>query len=51
MEVIASDDGFIVVIGSAFFWLDRAAAEDLLCLMADALESGHSLAAPPRDPN
>jgi hypothetical protein len=51
MEVIASDDGFIVVIGSAFFWLDRAAAEDLLCLMADALESGDPLATPPRPPN
>lgn len=52
MEVIASGSGFIVVIGSTFFWLDREAVEDLMCLMADALETDDSIAAPrPRDSN
>lgn len=51
MEVLASGSGFIVVIGPAFFWLDREALEDLMCLMADALESDDPVAPRPRDSN
>ena len=51
LEVLASSGGFIVVIGPAFFWLDRDATEDLTCLLADALESGDPVLAPPRDSN
>jgi hypothetical protein len=51
LEVLASGGGFIVVIGPAFFWLDRDAAEDLMCHLADALESGDPLAALPRGSN
>ena len=51
MEVIASGSGFILVIGSTFFWLDREAVEDLMCLMADALESDDPVAARPRHSN
>jgi hypothetical protein len=51
MEVIASGNGFIVVIGAAFFWLDREALEDLMCLMADALESDDPVVARARDSN
>ena len=51
MEVLASGSGFIVMIGSTFFWLDRDAVEDLMCLMADALESDEPEAARPRDSN
>ena len=51
LEVLASGNGFIVVIGPAFFWLDRDAAEDLMCFLAEALESGDPLAAFRRDSN
>ena len=51
VEVIASGNGFIVVIGAAFFWLDREALEDLMCLMADALESDDPVVARARDSN
>jgi len=51
LEVLASSGGFIVVIGPAFFWLDRDAAEDLLCLLADGLEASDPLAAFPRNSN
>ena len=46
-----SGSGFIVVIGPAFFWLDRDAAEDLMCLLADGLEASDPLAAHPRNSN
>jgi hypothetical protein len=51
LEVLEAGSEFIVVIGSAFFWLDRDAAEDLMCLLADALESSDPLTALPRDSN
>jgi hypothetical protein len=51
LEVLPSGSGFIVVIGPAFFWLDRDAAEDLMCFLADALESGDPLATLPRGSN
>jgi hypothetical protein len=51
VEVLASGSGFIVVIGPAFFWLDRDAVEDLMCHLADALESGDPLAGFPRESN
>jgi hypothetical protein len=40
LDVLAADDGFIVAVGPAFFLLDREAAEELVCLLADALELG-----------
>jgi len=52
VEVVSSGNGFIVVIGPAFFWLEREAAEELMCFLADALESGEEpLATSPRGSN
>jgi hypothetical protein len=44
LDVVPSDDGFIVRIGAVCLSLDRDAAEELMCLLADALEPGDFLA-------
>ena len=51
LDVLASGSGFIVAIGPAFFWLDREAAEDLLCLLGAALGSDDPQGVPPNDSN
>ena len=37
-EVVSSEDGFVVRIGTVCVTLDRHGAEELLCRLADALE-------------
>ena len=38
LAVVASAHGFLVTIGRVAVMLDRAAAEELTCLLVDALE-------------
>lgn len=43
LAVRASEGGFSVTLGSVSLWLDRDTAEELMCLIADALEPGDPL--------
>jgi hypothetical protein len=43
LDVVTCDDGFLVTIGPVSLLLDRAAAQEVMCLLADALEPGDPL--------
>ncbi len=43
LAVRPSEGGFSVTLGSVSLWLDRDTAEELMCLIADALEPGDPL--------
>ena len=41
VDVCPSDAGFILSIGATSIWIERAAAEDILLLLADALAAAN----------
>jgi hypothetical protein len=43
LEVVPSGGGFILKVGPMSLWVDRAAAEELMCLLADVLEPSEPL--------
>jgi hypothetical protein len=43
LEVAPAAGGFLVTVGPVSLLLDRTAAEELMCLLADALEPGDPL--------
>ena len=51
LDVLPSGGGFIVAIGPVFFWLQREAAEDLLCLLGAALDPDDPRDLPPGNSN
>jgi hypothetical protein len=51
LDIVRSGEGFIMTIGPVFLCLDREAAEELMCLLADALEPGDPLGVIPTDSN
>jgi hypothetical protein len=51
LDVVRSGDSFILTIGPVFLCLDREAAEELVCLLADALEPADPPGVSPTDSN
>lgn len=43
LEVVSSAAGFLLKVGPVTLLLDREAAEELMCLLAEALEPGDPL--------
>jgi hypothetical protein len=43
LEVVPSAGGFLVTVGPVSLLLDHAAAEEMMCLLADALEPSDPL--------
>ena len=43
LEVVSSTDGFVLSVGPVSLRLDREAAEEIMCQLADALEPGDPL--------
>jgi hypothetical protein len=41
VDVCPADAGFILSIGATSIWIERAAAEDILLLLADALAAAN----------
>ncbi len=51
LDIVRSGEGFIMTIGPVFLSLDREGAEELMCLLADALEPADPLGVISTDSN